>query len=920
MSNLKKVVSLVLVLVMVFAMGASAMAAFTDAADINFVDEVNLLTALGVLSGYPDGSFQPQGPVTRAEFAKMLFMVKLGHLDSAGFVNAATTFTDLEAAAWAKGFIKYLNSVGVVAGKSATSFDPNGQVTGYEAVKMLLVALGYKADQAGLVGENWKLNTLGLGQDRGILDGYNKDFDAPATRELACLLISNALDAVCVKYSGLSIDGNGNLTTDVIDETRTEYGYTVLMTLGYKAFGLYYETGIVVATKNLALMSDTVPTYYANSAKDAFNLKATSGTGFTKNTVAEIKFADFNEALIGQEVVVAYKIATNGDKVAYGVTSTGKSKVYTSALVDTKDVWDSTDTDFEKLTTKVDGSTKDFKKFETLAATQVVYVNNTGASANAYVDIELFFKGSTIEFDSTPIFGANIRLPGTINLVDSDDNGSVDYAYVIASTFGRVDTYNEADKKFLLAGTANIERKDDDFKKVSGDFKAGDYAFVTPKFNGDLVVTPAEKLNIKVTEKSDGKVYVGDKAYYGYLSSVGLSSFDFESTYTVYTDGTFIAKADLDTTEVTSVDNIALVTYADLNSGQVRLLKANGDVDYVTVTNDVESNFMKAIKAGSTFMVKFSTESNGRVKLSEIKNTGTTAYGFENPKYTRAGETVTYGSETYLLDDSSKIFVKGSDGTGVFSKKDVKDNNTDLAVAITKNTQGGTDFFPSSVIFRTTSNGYKYIVAAFVETASTKPAGATTAKLVFMTKDPSEKLLAGGTFTTIEGFSEGAAVTYTSEADVDFTTPDPKKYNWVEVKLNSDNEITSIAVVDAAAGATRYDIDAGNVGKIVMGAINAFDSTYKDIQFHTSTDTAIAITPQSQKLKVTSDTKYYLLGSGSMTVGSFDSLKRATYTGEGATSKYLTNVFVKYNASFEAEVVIISANDSFTAIDSSINW
>ena len=73
MRNLKKILALVLALVMSLSLMATASAAdFTDASSINDTYEtaVEVLSGLGVFNGYKeDGSFRPQGSITRAETA-----------------------------------------------------------------------------------------------------------------------------------------------------------------------------------------------------------------------------------------------------------------------------------------------------------------------------------------------------------------------------------------------------------------------------------------------------------------------------------------------------------------------------------------------------------------------------------------------------------------------------------------------------------------------------------------------------------------------------------------------------------------------------------------------------------------------------------------------------------------------------------
>ena len=134
-------------------------AAFTDQADIKVdSDVVDTLVSLGVIEGFEDGSFQPNATVTRAQMAKMIYVLRTGNSDASAYNNDKTSFTDINGH-WAAGYIKYCQSVGIIAGKSATVFAPNATVTAQEAAKMLLVTLGYDAQKAGLVGTSWAAKT-----------------------------------------------------------------------------------------------------------------------------------------------------------------------------------------------------------------------------------------------------------------------------------------------------------------------------------------------------------------------------------------------------------------------------------------------------------------------------------------------------------------------------------------------------------------------------------------------------------------------------------------------------------------------------------------------------------------------------------------------------------------------------------------
>ena len=77
MKNLKKIAALVIVLAM--ALSTVSFAAFTDVAeDASYNEAVTVMSALGLLKGYEDGSFRGNNEVTRREaFVMVQRMIKL---------------------------------------------------------------------------------------------------------------------------------------------------------------------------------------------------------------------------------------------------------------------------------------------------------------------------------------------------------------------------------------------------------------------------------------------------------------------------------------------------------------------------------------------------------------------------------------------------------------------------------------------------------------------------------------------------------------------------------------------------------------------------------------------------------------------------------------------------------------------------
>ena len=215
MKNLKKILALVLAFACAFTMFAGA--AFTDQADIKVKDEVvDTLVELGVIEGFEDGSFQPNATVTRAQMAKMIYVLRTGNSDASAYNDDKTSFTDI-GSHWARGYIKYCQSLGIIAGKSNTIFAPNASVTAQEAAKMLLVTLGYDAQKAGLVGSGWASKTNALADENGLLDDVNTSFTAACPRQYAAQLIYNAIDTPTVvwrddAYTSVTLLGDDNQT------------------------------------------------------------------------------------------------------------------------------------------------------------------------------------------------------------------------------------------------------------------------------------------------------------------------------------------------------------------------------------------------------------------------------------------------------------------------------------------------------------------------------------------------------------------------------------------------------------------------------------------------------------------------------------------------------------------------------------
>ena len=163
MKNLKRVLSLGLASVMLLGMmvmGASA-ATFSDAADIKNTEAVNMMVALNVIKGKDTGAFDPNGLVTRAEMAKMITMILFGGDEPALAAGSTSKFADVPLNHWARKYIEYCagDQLKIIAGLGDGNFAPDANVTGTQAAKMALVALGYNAQVYGFENnKDWEIN------------------------------------------------------------------------------------------------------------------------------------------------------------------------------------------------------------------------------------------------------------------------------------------------------------------------------------------------------------------------------------------------------------------------------------------------------------------------------------------------------------------------------------------------------------------------------------------------------------------------------------------------------------------------------------------------------------------------------------------------------------------------------------------
>ncbi len=176
--------------------------AFSDVAgDAIYQTAVQTLNLMGVINGYPDGTFQPEKNVTRAEFTAML-MRTLG-LGTQGATSAAgLPFSDVSdtdtSINWAIPNINTAFAKGIINGYEDGTFRPNDNVAYEEAIKMIVCALGYVCDTTGTP---WYSDYLTQAAKLGITENTNGlgKAETPATRACIAQLLYDSLEVKVVE-------------------------------------------------------------------------------------------------------------------------------------------------------------------------------------------------------------------------------------------------------------------------------------------------------------------------------------------------------------------------------------------------------------------------------------------------------------------------------------------------------------------------------------------------------------------------------------------------------------------------------------------------------------------------------------------------------------------------------------------------
>ncbi len=459
----------------------------TDIAKSPNKEAINVVNNLGIVTGFPDGTFKPGENVNRAQFAAMITRA-LGTPESALAGVASTSFKDIAGYQWAVKYLAFCEGKKIMNGYGDGTVRPGNTITPAEAVAMTLRAVGYTPNSAALVG-SWPSNYITLGQDLGLY----KDVTAGAqiNREAAAQVIYNALGVqkVQVNKEGATTGLN---SLDHSTTPATQVPISMLTSgLGCKPLKEQIIEGTEEALINLNPFVGALASGYV---KDDKIVSLKPKTQFISGEVSEVKAGKITEIKVDD---VAYTVKDNYGGVT-PVEFKNSDKVAGGTIVPVKKM---------NLTLAAEVSGKTLTKVHSVLKWDVTKHQKVGSSIQNEIKNKKLLGKEFIKDNNREIDTKSFALEGVAS-VDKIAENNVVYVYANAkNNIKRVVVGTEVVKDAKIVGS-----KDDKFK-------VGDkmYAEADPK--------DANSAALKVGETYDFYLDGFGDVYYAKAVSKGANKF-----------------------------------------------------------------------------------------------------------------------------------------------------------------------------------------------------------------------------------------------------------------------------------------------------------------------------------------------------------------------------------------------------------
>lgn len=337
-----------------------------------YEEAAEVLGALNIMVGDPDGSFRAEDGLKRSEFAKIAVHA-MGLEESAEVAQTKQIFNDVSTDYWANGYINVAHEQGLVIGDPNGDYRPEDKILYQEAVTVLIRMAGYEpaAESKG----GYPQGYLSVANQYGFTKNATGTSTTAITRGTVANMTSNTLTIGMMEQTGFG--------------TSTNYEIT--------------EKTILKQYLNTEKLSGQVTANYFTGLKSSAGLE--KGNIEIDNTV--YKTTDSNaQNLLGQNVDYYLQTTNNESVVILALSQQGKNE---TMVIDGDNIESVSDNKINYWKNKdTDSSTKNVRYSE-----EALMIHN----------------GVAKTFDSSLIKG-NGQLRGEIALLDNNNDGVYDVIFV----------------------------------------------------------------------------------------------------------------------------------------------------------------------------------------------------------------------------------------------------------------------------------------------------------------------------------------------------------------------------------------------------------------------------------------------------------------------------------------------------------
>ncbi len=281
--------------------------AFTDVGtEHEFYNAILTLKVCGILSGYPDGRFQPYSEISRAEVCAMIISTIADKDD----ISVNSHFNDVPTNHWAFDYIGKAKAIGIINGVDSYNFAPDDDITDEQLIKILVCLLGYGKNAPYIGG--YPNGYIEIASDIGLLDNAGYQVGNKTNRGTVAQIIFNALsiyNAGEFEFIDLpQLDNTSNLKEETVnDKPKKEVYEGSDQTTSTNNQGRYEDEILTEIKGSINYLSDDDAVVVAEFIKKSLE----KGWDKTTDEIMNISNKYPNEALLEQMSDIYNKLKLN---------------------------------------------------------------------------------------------------------------------------------------------------------------------------------------------------------------------------------------------------------------------------------------------------------------------------------------------------------------------------------------------------------------------------------------------------------------------------------------------------------------------------------------------------------------------------------------------------------------------------------